>query len=145
MLPEQLKNDPGALEAVNQLLPYRGETVPMPNRYADTMPDHVWERIHTAGDLASEHLLRLLQNKGFSFLPIKDQVRIIELSLTRAYGGGAQISKHVHLHGKASDQAVKGVNALSELSRKATRQLPEFVGVRRRHSPIKGKGVIDIE
>lgn len=123
---------------LDNVIPYRGGTVVVPGKSNPSVPDHVWSILQQAGDIASQHLLNLLADKRFPALPVKEQARIIELALTRAYGSpDGAVRRNLHLHGKIGedDDGDKGVNSMQELARKVHRRLPEFID---RDSPLEG-------
>jgi hypothetical protein len=92
--------------------------------------------LQQSGDLAAQHLLNLLSHKRFPNMAVKDQARMIELALSRAYGSpDGAVRKNVHVHIADDDKAF---NAMTELSKKAHRDLPEF-NKNKVASPIEGR------
>lgn len=101
----------------------------MPSRANPAIPDEVWERLQQAGDIASQRLLQLLEDERFPFLSIKEQTRLIELALNRAYGAVDGSIRRAQ-QAAVDPEEGKGYNTLGALSRAAGRSLPEFKGRR---------------
>lgn len=118
------------------LTPYDGPPPP-PSKSNPSLPDQVWDQLQDMGQTAVNHLERLLHDKKFEKLAVKEQMRVIETTLARAYGavdGGVRRNLHVHM----DPGNEKGYNALAELSNRAVRTLPEFKG---NVHPLVGKDV----
>lgn len=105
----------------------RGTTPVLPDKLNPSIPDDVWEQIQETASKASERLNKLIvDDEQFSTLTRKEQLGAIALAQARAYGsmdGGVrktQVTKE--------EENIRG-NAMTELARKAHRQLPEFAKV----------------
>lgn len=106
----------------------------VPEKANPALPDHVWERLQALGDVATLHLQRLLSDENFSKFSVKDQMRVIETTLQRAYGSpDGSVRRHLHVH--TDPEGTKGFNALRDMSLKAQRRLPEF------RSPHRGERI----
>jgi hypothetical protein len=98
---------------------------PKPEKANPALPDHVWNRLQELGEIATEHLAKLLTDPRFKHFPIKDQMRVIETTMQRAYGSpDGSVRRNLHMHVNPEDN--KGFNAMRELSHRAHRHLPEF-------------------
>ena len=96
-----------------------------PEKANPAIPDRIWDRFQDLGEVATEHLARLLSDPRFAHFSIKDQMRIIETTFQRAYGSpDGAVRKNLHVHMNPEDD--KGFNALRELSHRASRRLPEY-------------------
>lgn len=96
-----------------------------PEKSNPAIPDRIWDRFQDLGEVATEHLARLLADPRFAHFSIKDQMRIIETTFQRAYGSpDGSVRRNLHVHVNPEDN--KGFNALRELSHRASRRLPEF-------------------
>lgn len=96
-----------------------------PEKSNPAIPDRIWDRFQDLGEVATEHLARLLADPRFAHFSIKDQMRIIETTFQRAYGSpDGSVRRNLHVHMNPEDS--KGFNALRDLSHRASRRLPEF-------------------
>lgn len=115
-------------------------TVGMPEKSNPSVPDHVWTAFQHMGEMATAHLARLLSDPRFANFEVKEQMRIIETTLTRAYGSpDGSVRRHLHVHANPEDD--EGFNALRALSRRANRSLPEF----RQAFPSVGEASEDVD
>lgn len=106
----------------------------LPEKANPALPDHVWQRLQELGDVATLHLQRILMDGNFRKFAIKDQMRVIETTLQRAYGSpDGSVRRHLHVH--TDPEGTKGFNALRDMSLKAQRRLPEF------RSPHRGEAI----
>lgn len=108
---------------VVSLVEYRNPDLPQKSNPA--LPDAVWARMQELGMVATEHLARLLTDPRFANFTVKDQMRVIETTFSRAYGS-PDGSVRRHIHTTDDPEANKGYNAMRDMSKKASRRLPEF-------------------
>lgn len=96
-----------------------------PDKSNPAIPDRIWDKFQDLGEVATEHLARLLADPRFAHFSVKDQMRIIETTFARAYGSpDGAVRKNLHVHVNPEDS--KGFNSMRELSHRASRRLPEF-------------------
>lgn len=122
------------------IVQFRGPPL-RPEKSNPSVPDHVWEEFQKLGEVAAKHLRDLLTDERFPNLTVKEQMRIIETTFARAYGSvDGSVRRNLHMHVNPEDNA--GFNALTSLSRRASRQLPEF---RRRVTDSKSTDADTVE
>lgn len=143
---ELIKMRDEAVDESCKVVQFRGPPL-RPEKANPSVPDHVWEKFQALGEVAAKHLESLLTDERFPNLTVKEQMRIIETTFARAYGS-VDGSVRRHLHANVNPEDNEGFNALTSMSRRAARQLPEF---RRRstnadtieavatHDPIDGE------
>lgn len=108
------------------LLPYIGERPILPDKLNPSVPDNIWECFQESGALAAAHLNLMLRDPRFARLRVNDQARIMELAFSRAYGASdGAVRKNMHI--MVSPEEAKGFNALTDMSQKAKKGLPEFL------------------
>lgn len=106
----------------------------LPEKVNPQIPDAAWLLMQDAARLAVSHLHYLLQPHMFRKLTPKEQVMMIKLATDRAYGSNdAAIRRTILPPPGVNDVAFS--NELHNLSRRASRDLPEFQGKR---SPSEG-------
>lgn len=94
------------------------------------LPDHVFDKLQGLGEKAVEHLERLITDPRFVHFPIKEQMKIIDAVMLRAYGApDGSVRRNVHFH---TSEDAPGTNALRGLANKARKDLPEFKSAGRR-------------
>lgn len=109
---------------INNIVQFRGPPL-RPEKANPSVPDHVWEKFQELGEVAAKHLESLLLDERFPNLTVKEQMRIIETTFARAYGSvDGSVRRNLHMHVNPEDNA--GYNALTAMSRRAGRSLPEF-------------------
>lgn len=112
-------------DKIVSLVEYRGPALTRPDKANPAIPDHIWDRFQNLGEVATEHLARLLTDPRFPNFAVKEQMRIIETTFARAYGSvDGSVRRHLHAHVNPEDD--KGFNVLSDISKRAHRRLPEF-------------------
>lgn len=120
---------PGMIVPVVQ---YRGPPLQRPEKANPAVPDHIWDQFQDLGELAVGHMKRLLTDPRFPHLAIKDQTRVMDMALSRAYGSpDGSVRRNLHVHTDDPD-SVKGFNVMQELSATAKKTLPEFRSPTRR-------------
>lgn len=128
----------GGENKIVSLVEYREPS--RPEKSNPAIPDRIWDRFQDMGEVASEHLARLLADPRFAHFSIKDQMRIIETTFARAYGSpDGAVRKNLHVHVNPEDS--KGFNAMRELSHRASRRLPEFKSPHRGDELIEGEAL----
>lgn len=106
------------------LVEYRGPGL-KPDKANPAIPDHVWDRLQDLGDIATQHLHRLLTDPRFPNLSVKEQMSVINSVMNRSYGSvDGAVRRHIHVTADPEDN--RGFNALRDLSKRAQRTLPEF-------------------
>jgi hypothetical protein len=89
------------------------------------VPEHVWQKFQELGEVAAKHLESLLTDERFPNLQVKEQMRIIETTFARAYGSvDGSVRRNINVNVNPEDS--ESFNALTSMSRRASRQLPEF-------------------
>lgn len=97
----------------------------LPEKVNPAIPDQVWERLQQLGDVASQHLMRLLLDPRFPNFDLKDQMKVIDTVFNRVYGStDGSVRKNLHVHVDPESKA--GFNMMRELSEHATSSLPEM-------------------
>jgi hypothetical protein len=110
-------------EPDNSVVPYRSER--LPEKANPALPDAVWEKLQNLGVHAVNHLERILTDPRFAHFSIKEQMKVIETTMNRAYGSvDGSVRRHLHVH--TDPESEVGFNAMRDLSRVAGKKLPEF-------------------
>jgi hypothetical protein len=114
-------------EAVDEsckVVQFRGPPL-RPERANPAVPEHVWQKFQELGEVAAKHLESLLTDERFPNLQVKEQMRIIETTFARAYGSvDGSVRRNINVNVNPEDS--ESFNALTSMSRRASRQLPEF-------------------
>lgn len=141
--------------ANSAIVPYFDGNVVVPEKVNPAIPDHIWTQFQNLGGLAAGHLERLLTSEKFKKLPVPEQVRVIELAFSRAYGSiDGAVRRNLHVHVNPEDNG--NFNALSEMAQTAQHSLPEFkrssvtgngqsVDMERRHRTATERDTLDME
>lgn len=124
----------------NVVVQFRGPPLGSPEKSNPAVPDHVWKKFQELGDVAVKHLERMLNDPRFPNLSVKEQMRIIDTVFARAYGSpDGSVRRNLHVHVNPEDN--EGFNALTSLSRRAQRELPEF----RRKRSLSNNDLEDVD
>ena len=95
----------------------------------DHIPEHVWHLLQQAGEVAAQRLHDLLSKPSFARLRPSEQIKLVDLALTRAYGQPIKREVRIDLSGGDAD-------AVAASLARITGRLPEYRDITPDPAPI---------